>query len=467
MSKKSEVLHAGEENTSISEGNKHYEKESQYRLIYSLAGLILGIACIIGAIVILINGIIVQTIRSPFGAVVGIFLSIAGLFIIWLTRFGGGKKETDQHIHSLHGWIWSIHTEAQNLQHVLSEIEKKCELFDEPGHCQEVKTAIEEAKEIFMINGEQAKISLEKLKELMEKVPVIHDQFGDKITKIENLWEKASRKWEKLFMDGNTPTKGEILGSVSNINELLGKVIYHACLVAIPARIDQHLEKMRVGQPLDFHETFKDKMPQKGPEEIPEYSKKILNYIYLHPAIIWGAVDVKNGLIFKASPKLRRRYLSYILTMWAPFLGVFLIPLLLHYTGDFFNLHTWWFMKQSIPDLIAGCLFVTVGGFAHILVDVLKQESITFKQIRAGVQKPSLLLQNWLIWLHVKELTYSIGVLSIWVGFLILVFYFKDIKSLKTAFLIGYCIDSVIDIFLERFREAVSTDSESLIGQIF
>lgn len=54
-----------------------------------------------------------------------------------------------------------------------------------------------------------------------------------------------------------------------------------------------------------------------------------------------------------------------------------------------------------------------------------------------------------------------------WVGFLILVFYFKDIKSSKTAFLIGYCIDSVIDIFLERFTEAVSTDSESLIGQIF
>lgn len=474
MSDKAGASPAEKEITSTFDSNKYTEKETQYQLIYSLLGLIFGLFCVVGGIIILIDLIIESTgwpvnlvgTRGALGAVPGFILLATGISIIWLTRFGRDKEKIDQRLHALNGWIWSIHAEAQSLQDLLSEIRKNCEITDEKDFNQEVKASIKDANEIFSIDEKQIKDYLKKVKELMGQAPEIHDQYGDKAIMIENLWEKASKKWEKSFKENTTPTKKEILRNISTIDELLSKIIYYACLVALPVRIGQHLEKMRVGQPLDFHGTFKDKMPRRDTVKALQYSKKILTYIYLHPAIIWGAVDVENGLIYKASPKLRRRYLSYILTMWAPFLGVFLIPLLLHYGGSFLNLQTWWFMKQSIPNLIAGCLFVTLGGFFHIAIDILKQNRITFKQIRSGEQKPSLLPQNWLIWFHVKELTFSIGVVTLWVGFLIFVFYFKDIENIKTAFLIGYSIDSVIDIFLQRFTKIVSTGSEALISQI-
>ena len=163
-----------------------------------MAGLILGLFCAIGGIVILIDWIIESArwpvnligTRSAIGTVPGIVLLATGIFIIWLTRFGRDKEEIDQRIHALNGYIWNIHTEAQNLQEVLSGIGKKCEITDEKFRNLEIKAAIKEADELFKNNKTQIEASLEKIKELMEEAPKIHGQYGDKATIIKNSWEK-------------------------------------------------------------------------------------------------------------------------------------------------------------------------------------------------------------------------------------------------------------------------------------
>lgn len=67
------------------------------QLIYSLGGLVLGLVCIIGGIVLFLHGITGATSwtakfigaeSSISDAAPGAILFVVGLFIVWITRFG-------------------------------------------------------------------------------------------------------------------------------------------------------------------------------------------------------------------------------------------------------------------------------------------------------------------------------------------------------------------------------------------
>jgi len=72
------------------------EKLAQHHFIYSIAGLALGLVCIIGGIVLFLNGIAGATSwtakfigaeRKISDAAPGAVLFIVGLFIVFVTRF--------------------------------------------------------------------------------------------------------------------------------------------------------------------------------------------------------------------------------------------------------------------------------------------------------------------------------------------------------------------------------------------
>lgn len=75
-------------------------KGAFYQLIYSLAGLILGLACVIGGIILFLNGVTGSTNWTAkfigaesniSDAAPGVVLFIVGLFIVWVTRFNAKK----------------------------------------------------------------------------------------------------------------------------------------------------------------------------------------------------------------------------------------------------------------------------------------------------------------------------------------------------------------------------------------
>jgi hypothetical protein len=74
-----------------------YKRFSLYQLIYSLAGLVLGLACIVGGIVLFLRGVTGSTSWTAkmigaesqvSDAAPGVVLFIVGLFIVFVTRFG-------------------------------------------------------------------------------------------------------------------------------------------------------------------------------------------------------------------------------------------------------------------------------------------------------------------------------------------------------------------------------------------
>jgi len=77
-------------------GKNFWQKASLFQFIYSLAGLIVGLVCIIGGIVLFLHGVAGSTswTASFLGAssdisdaAPGAILFIVGLFIVWITRF--------------------------------------------------------------------------------------------------------------------------------------------------------------------------------------------------------------------------------------------------------------------------------------------------------------------------------------------------------------------------------------------
>ena len=77
-------------------GEGFWRKLSLYHLVYSLAGLALGLACILGGILLFLRGVSGATswtarvagIDSQISdAAPGALLFVAGVLVVWLTRF--------------------------------------------------------------------------------------------------------------------------------------------------------------------------------------------------------------------------------------------------------------------------------------------------------------------------------------------------------------------------------------------
>ena len=73
-----------------------YQRFSLYQLIYSLSGLVLGLVCVLGGIVLFLNGVVGSTSwtakmlgaeSNVSDAAPGAVLFIVGLFIVFVTRF--------------------------------------------------------------------------------------------------------------------------------------------------------------------------------------------------------------------------------------------------------------------------------------------------------------------------------------------------------------------------------------------
>lgn len=73
-----------------------YQEIARLHLIYSLSGLVLGLACLLGGIVLCLHGVVGSTSWTAkfvgaesniSDATPGVVLFVVGLFVVWVTRF--------------------------------------------------------------------------------------------------------------------------------------------------------------------------------------------------------------------------------------------------------------------------------------------------------------------------------------------------------------------------------------------
>jgi hypothetical protein len=336
----------------------------------------------------------------------------------------------------LFGLVRDIRAEAQNLQASLAEIKSKTELLDTEVRGKEVQAVVIEQSLIFDYNRVQIDERLAALRSFLNASPTYYSQSGDDITFIENHWERASRNWPK-----HDDPLSDVVVKIAKVDKFLTLLVCRCGLVTIPERANRHLRQLRVGRSLDFHSTFKDELPNEADRV------EVLDYLYDHPLAIEGVVDAAQGLIFRTSSNLGRRITSWSIPILLPLLGA----LGLFIANDTFGILP---KDSSFQQIMRGYWVLIAGGYAHVIVGALKEA-------RSKTGKVFLAIEDWLLWLHIKELQILVGILSLWVG-VIGVLVINRSLPITTAFFVGYSIDSFADLFLERFSATVTTRTESL-----
>jgi hypothetical protein len=244
-----------------------------------------------------------------------------------------------------------------------------------------------------------------------------------------------------------TATVEEAIVAVAEAEAHFDELIYHCCLVTIPPRVNQHLETLRVGQRLDFHDAFRDEVAKDADRA------RLLKYLSVHPAAVSGLVDADAGVIYYVSPDGGRRLRSFAM-IGAALLGGAGIAIVLARLGSWLSLVEWPVPPQRTGELLVAYLFLVIGAAAHIGVDVLKQS-------RSGTGTAPSALDDGLLWVHVKEVPIVAGIASLWVGLLGLAVLQPSV-GWQTAFFVGYSIDSFVDLFLQRFGQFATSRADKL-----
>ena len=351
------------------------------------------------------------------------------------------------------GLLRDARAEVQNLQTTLNQILTKADMVDQITRAREIFAILRNNAQIYEYNGAQINGRLKELRALTGGDAFLYDRYGDEITHIENHWERAVKSWPVLSDDmvgnGSAITEADItlaediLAGARQVNAHLKEIIYHIGLLTIPPRLNQHLEQLRIGQALDFHTTFKDEVGSDGDRS------KILTYLAARPqAIPNGVINLDKAIVLHAAANIGRRRQSYVyilLTILAG--GVFAWAAAV--VGDWFALEDWPIAPGQATDLLVAYGFVILGGAVHLGVDGIKQA-------RSAGQGAVLAIEDWFTWFHIHEIDIIIGIISMWIGFFGLLLFTGNVEW-QTAFLVGYSIDSFVDIFLQRFSASVAT----------
>ncbi len=114
-------------------------------------------------------------------------------------------------------------------------------------------------------------------------------------------------------------------------------------------------------------------------------------------------------------------------------------------------------MWAVLRNLLANYVALTVGTGAHWLVEAVKAQ-------RAQTKPSFQAMNDWILWLHVRE--YEVLWSLVWLG-LGYVLMSKTISlNLSSAFFAGYSIDSVMEVYLQRFTATVQKKADALVKAV-
>jgi hypothetical protein len=340
-----------------------------------------------------------------------------------------------------YGYLLEVRAEVQNLKEAMGRVRRAATLADSEARAAELAAAHAEGEAIDRRNRGRIAGLLGRLRGLMEAHPTLHQWCADQIIHIENCWERVEFHLDRLraLLEGGGGD-GAALACAAEVDARLQQMVFLAAYLTIPQRVNEHLRQLRIGQALDFHRDFAD--------ELPELSErvKLLVTMRAHPNQIHGIVDVERGVIYKTATQRRRHVISLVAQVVLVLLGVGLFALL-PVIGA-------WEALSDRALLLERYLFVGVGALLHLSMSTLKQRR------RSGEGEVTA-LDDFILWIHVREVAIAWTVVTVWIGVIGLSFVPQG-RGAETALIVGYSLDSFIDVFLMRFEQKAGSVTKAL-----
>ena len=237
------------------------------------------------------------------------------------------------------------------------------------------------------------------------------------------------------------------------LDSLSTKLVFQIGMLTVPARLNRWLAQARTGYYVPFHEVFDD--------EIPSYDDRvrILKFLSWSPRTIrYGMVDASTGLIYRYS----RSSLGRIGMLLAVVALVVFISICVLWTASLTWIPGWPFRPEDGPQLLGLWLALLAGIVVHVAVG-------TGKRMQSQSELPPPLPIGDLARLtsaRFGQIMFKILLALIGLyGSLLL----TGLGTMTTfqAFLIGYSLDSVIELFgmsMEQRSTAQITTLKQQLG---
>jgi hypothetical protein len=307
-------------------------------------------------------------------------------------------------------------------------------------------------KDILTQDRKYVKKQLSEIADVMNYVYGLHAQsdvvqYRGDIAKIENLWDRITPDdggLDAFLADSNLTDLvwvRNLLTKCKTLRQAIG-------LFTIPKRILGFTwEGFGVGAPLDFHETFKDELP-----DATDRVSVLRRLAELHVDLVGGMVDIERGMLYRVGSR-GRRVISYLGIFAVILLGWGVIYLLRNF-GVFGNLPGFQGANAHTFGALGWAYFSTIiGALAHI---IKKAAELSYVERSQGSNEtPQVILERLFLWLHVREYRFGVTVVLSMLVFGALVVSSGQLDNLKFL-LAGYTVDSSSELVLQRFNTAVS-----------
>lgn len=254
----------------------------------------------------------------------------------------------------------------------------------------------------------------------------------DTIRRIQNTWEKM--KTCPLLQDpsGVSDTQTQIQHLIM-LDSQCRELVYWTAYKTIPQRLKQWLAATQPGYAIPFHAVFEDEVPDL------EDRQKILNALAWSPNVIGGGIiDPITGLIYRYSESFDKRLRSLGIALGALAVATLLI-----------------FLAGMLPPLNGAATSWLMLGWAALLTGTLIHIGVgVSKRMRGQGAIPVVLpTGRFLLLVDAKLGEILFKIVMALVGFLGFVYAtgFSERSQfgsfLLNAFLVGYSLDSFVEIF--------------------
>ena len=355
----------------------------------------------------------------------------------------GARPESGDADALLFALIRDIRADVQDFERSLARLEAACEASRIAGDNKALDEAL--ADETPAVSRLQSKIEdgLARVRsDAFAGNPDLWSACGDEVTSIDNLWNRVIADWPPAGSD-----REDVAERVARVRGYVREILVHTARLTVADRLAAHLRTVRIGKAISFDAAFADEIPDDSDRQA------ILTYLADHPGAVRAVIDTPRRLVFRVAGDLRVRVATYLAPLVAAAAGAGVVAIG-GKVDDWLDLSDWPAGMRNASALLTGYFFVLIGAVVHVGVEALKQE-------RFGAGTSFLALDDLLNWLHIRYLSICASVLWVLVGIFGLAATTSHIRW-GTAFLVGYSLDSLGGLFLQRFGQAVERKTSAL-----
>ena len=288
------------------------------------------------------------------------------------------------------------------------------------------------------------------IKELSE---MNRDRRSDTVRHIFNLWEQMRENPILSSPEQDRPAQDH-LHDLSMLEGQAAQIVLSVGHLTIPHRLNVWLEKARPGYYLPFHLLFEDELPSLKDRV------RVLNSIAWAPDSLQnGIVSAENGLIYRYEKDRKARVISFLHIVFALFAATMLISFLCHF-GTWVGMTNWLLKPDYAPNLLFGWGALLIGTLIHMAVSSVKRS-------QASGLPPVVAINDWMLHLSARKGDILLKILIAIFGLFGLAFTVGPGKVTPVnAFLIGYSVDSVVELFGTTIEQKAASQVSALKEQL-